>query len=106
MRQAHTTMNLLPSGGFPARTAKIQFVTCVFNRLRSKELRAFAREQVYHNWRNLAIGRGKALWAKAAGYPLGAGALPPTADPSLRSGGGLPRLKASICEIVTLDSTE
>jgi len=66
MRQAHTTMNLLPSGGFPARTVKIQFLTCLPTVSTAKAASCLAQEQVYHNWQYLAIGSGKRRWAKAA----------------------------------------
>ena len=61
MRQAHTTMNLLPSGGFPARTAKIQFLTCITTVSTLDGASCLAQEQLYYKRRYLAIGSGKVL---------------------------------------------
>jgi hypothetical protein len=50
----HMTMSFLLGSGLPAETPKTQLLTC------------FRTEQLYHKLRHLAIGSGKALWAKAA----------------------------------------
>src|SRR5205085_2952099 len=57
MRGAHTTLNLLPGGRFPARTRKTQLVTCR-NRVHrnSAELVPSHVAQVYHKTALSATG--------------------------------------------------
>jgi hypothetical protein len=64
--RTHTTLNLLPGGGFPAGTAKIQFVTCIATVSTGEPASYLAHEQVCYNRRFLAIKSGRARWAKAA----------------------------------------
>src|SRR5262245_32942199 len=64
--RTHTAVNLLPGGGFPAGTAKIQFFMCIPTVSTVDTASCLAHEQLDYNWRFLATESSKHLWTKVA----------------------------------------